>query len=142
VGIMIQHGKKVALEYTVFLEDGTQIDTNIGEDPLVFVLGSHQVFPALENELMGLKVGDSKKISLKPEEAYGKIMPDAFRELELESIPQQFRFVGAVIGIQDPSGGVFPIRVHEIKEEKIILDFNHPLAGKALQFEVKVLGVD
>ena len=139
---MIQHGKKVALEYTVFLEDGTQIDTNIGEDPLVFVLGSHQVFPALENELMGLKVGDSKKISLKPEEAYGKIMPDAFRELELESIPQQFRFVGAVIGIQDPSGGVFPIRVHEIKEEKIILDFNHPLAGKALQFEVKVLGVD
>jgi FKBP-type peptidyl-prolyl cis-trans isomerase 2 len=139
---MIQHGKKVSLEYTVFLEDGTQIDTNIGEDPLVFVLGSHQVFPALENELMGLKVGDSKKISLKPEEAYGKIMPDAFRELELESIPQQFRFVGAVIGIQDPSGGVFPIRVHDIKEEKIILDFNHPLAGKALQFEVKVLGVD
>lgn len=139
---MIQHGKKVSLEYTVFLEDGTQIDTNIGEDPLVFVLGSHQVFPALENELMGLKVGDSKKISLKPEEAYGKIMPDAFRELELESIPQQFRFVGAVIGIQDPSGGVFPIRVHDIKEEKIILDFNHPLAGKALQFEVKVLGID
>ncbi len=142
MGIMIQHGKKVSLEYTVFLEDGTQIDTNIGEDPLVFVLGSHQVFPALENELMGLKVGDSKKISLKPEEAYGKIMPDAFRELELESIPQEFRFVGAVIGIQDPSGGVFPIRVHDIKEEKIILDFNHPLAGKALQFEVKVLGVD
>jgi FKBP-type peptidyl-prolyl cis-trans isomerase 2 len=139
---MIQQGKKVSLEYSVFLEDGTKIDTNIGEDPLVFVLGTNQVFPALENELLGLKVGDSKKIVLKPEEAYGGIIQDAFRELELESIPQQFRFVGAVIGIQDPTGSVYPIRVHEIKEEKAVLDFNHPLAGKALQFEIKVLGVD
>lgn len=139
---MIQEGKKVSLEYTVFLEDGTQIDTNMGEDPLVFVHGAHQVFPVLENELLGLKVGDTKKVLLQPEDAYGQIMEDAFRELELESIPEQFRFIGAIIGIQDPSGGVFPIRVHDIKEEKVILDFNHPLAGKTLQFEVKVLGVD
>ena len=139
---MIQQGKKVALEYSVFLDDGTKIDTNIGEDPLVFVLGTHHVFPALENELLGSKVGDSKNFFLKPEEAYGGIIQDAFRELELESIPQEFRFVGAVMGIQDPSGSIFPIRVHEIKEKKVVLDFNHPLAGKTLQFEVKVLNID
>jgi FKBP-type peptidyl-prolyl cis-trans isomerase 2 len=139
---MIQKGKKVSLEYTVFLEDGTQIDTNIGEEPLMFVLGSHQVFPALEIELLGLKIGDTKKITLHPEEAYGPIVKEAFREVEINAVPPQFRFVGAVLGLQDPSGGVFPIRVHEIKKEKVTLDFNHPLAGKTLQFEVKVVAVD
>ena len=139
---MIQKGKKVSLEYTVFLEDGTQIDTNIGEEPLMFVLGSNQVFPALESELLGLKIGDSKKITLRPEEAYGPVVPEAFREVDLEAVPSEFRFVGAVLGVQDPSGGVFPIRVHEIKKEKATLDFNHPLAGKTLQFQVKVVAVD
>ena len=138
---MIQKGKKVSLEYTVFLEDGTQIDTNIGEDPLTFVLGAQQVFPALESELLGLKIGDTKKIMLKPEDAYGPIVKEAFREVELEAVPAKFRFVGAVLGVQDPSGDVFPIRVHQIEDKRAVLDFNHPLAGKALQFHVKVVNV-
>ena len=57
---MIKNGKQVSLEYTVFLADGTQIDSNVGEDPLVFVLGNNQVFPALEQALLGLKIGDTK----------------------------------------------------------------------------------
>ncbi len=138
---MIKSGKKVSLEYTVFLEDGTQIDSNVGEDPLTFVLGSHQVFPALEQALLGLKVGDSKQILLKPEDAYGPVIPDAFREVDLESVPANFRYVGAILGVQDPAGGVYPIRVHEIKNEKIVLDFNHPLAGRVLNFHVKVVEV-
>ncbi len=138
---MIKSGKKVSLEYTVFLEDGTQIDSNVGEDPLTFVLGSHQVFPALEQALMGLQVGDSKQIILKAEDAYGPIIPDAFREVDLETVPVSFRYVGAVLGVQDPAGGVYPIRVHEIKQEKVVLDFNHPLAGRALNFHVKVVAV-
>lgn len=138
---MIEKGNKISLEYTVFLEDGTQIDTNVGEEPLVFVLGMNQVFPALEGALLGLKIGDTKKIILHPEDAYGPIVKEAFREVDVESVPPQFRFVGAVLGVQDPAGGVFPIRVHEIKEEKVILDFNHPLAGRTLQFDVKVVDV-
>ncbi len=139
---MIRIGKKVSLEYTVFLEDGTQIDSNVGEDPLVFVLGSHQVFPALEQALMGLKIGDSKQVYLKPEEAYGPILPEAFKEVDVETVPAPFRYVGAVLGIQDPAGGVYPIRVHAVQDQKIVLDFNHPLAGRALKFEVKVIEVD
>ena len=139
---MIENGQKISLEYTVFLEDGTQVDTNIGEDPLVFVLGSHQVFPALENALLGLTIGDSKEVLLSADEAYGPVVNDAFREVELEAIPDAFRHEGAVLGIQDPAGGVYPIRVHEIKEEKAVLDFNHPLAGRSLRFDVKVIGAD
>ncbi len=139
---MIKSGKKISLEYTVFLADGTQIDSNVGEDPLVFTLGSHQVFPALENALMGLKVGDTKQIHLQPEEAYGPVVPEAYKEVDIDAVPAPYRYVGAVLGIQDPSGGVYPIRVHEVKDQKIILDFNHPLAGQALRFEVKVIGVN
>ena len=139
---MIKHGQKVRLEYTVFLEDGTQIDTNVGEDPLVFVWGAHQVFPALEQALVELGAGDSKEILLLPEDAYGPVVPDAYREVDLESVPEPYRYEGAVLGVQDPKGGVFPIRVHKIKDKKVVLDFNHPLAGRALRFDVKVIGIE
>ncbi len=138
---MIKSGKKVSIEYTVFLEDGTQIDSNVGEDPLVFVLGTHQVFPALEQALLGLKIGDTKQVTLRAEDAYGPILTDAFKEVDAEAVPAPFRYAGAVLGVQDPSGGVYPIRVHELKGEKIVLDFNHPLAGKALRFSLKVVNV-
>lgn len=139
---MIQSGKKVSMEYTVFLADGTQIDSNVGEEPLIFVHGMHQVFPALEDAIIGLKVGDSKQVVLKAEEAYGPVVPEAYREVDIETVPAPYRYAGAVLGIQDPSGGVYPIRVHEVRAEKIVLDFNHPLAGQALQFHVKIMGVN
>jgi FKBP-type peptidyl-prolyl cis-trans isomerase 2 len=139
---MIDSGKKVTLEYTVFLPDGTQIDTNVGQEPLTFVHGSHQIFPALEQALTGLNVGDTKEVTLNPDQAYGPVVKDAYREVAIDSVPEQFRFPGAVIGIQDPAGGpVYPIRVAEVKEQKVILDFNHPLAGQTLRFEVKVLEI-
>lgn len=138
---MIQKGKKVSLEYTVYLEDGMQIDTNVGDDPLVFVVGKNQLFPALEQEIVQLGVGDRKEIYLNADQAYGPVVPDAFREVEIEAIPTQFRYDGAVLGVQDPAGGVFPVRVHQIKESKAVLDFNHPLAGKNLRFDVTIVEV-
>lgn len=138
---MVEKGKKVSVEYSVFLVDGTKIDSNVGEAPLELVVGSHQVFPALEEALLGLKPGDEKQIHLLPEQAYGPIVQEAFKEVDLEAIPDTFRFEGAVLGIQDPAGGVFPIRVHQIKENRAILDFNHPLAGQELRFEMKVIAV-
>lgn len=139
---MIKNGQKVSLEYTVFLEDGTQIDSNVGEPPLTFVFGSHQVFPALENALVELTQGDQKQVVLRAEDAYGPVVKEAFKEVDATSVPEAFRYEGAVLGVQDPNGGVYPIRVHKIKESKIVLDFNHPLAGRALKFQVRVVGLD
>lgn len=136
---MIQNGQKVSLQYTVFLEDGTKIDSNIGDSPLVFVVGSHDVFPALEDHLLGLKIGDCKKFILNPEQAYGHILREAYRQVDIEHIPSQYRKEGAVLTLQDPQGGMYPIRVHQIRGDIAILDFNHPLAGKKLVFDVKVL---
>ena len=138
---MIQSGKQVSLEYTVFLSDGTQIDSNIGEDPLVFTHGFHQVFPALEDALIGLDTGDTKQVTLQAEEAYGLVVPEAYKEVDVETIPESYRYAGAVLGVQDPAGGVYPIRVHEVRPDRIVLDFNHPLAGQALCFDIKVIEV-
>lgn len=139
---MIEPGKKVAIEYTVSLENGLQIDTNVGEEPLVFVEGEAQVFPALENAVLGLDVGDMKKISLGPDDAYGQVMQEGFREVPLEVVPHEHRYIGAVVGVKDPAGGIYPIRVHRVSDDKATLDFNHPLAGKTLLFNVKIIKVD
>lgn len=138
---MLKNGQRVSLEYTVFLEDGTKVDTNVGEDPLVFVLGNNQVFPALEQALLGLRVGDAKKVVLTADQAYGPVVPDAFREVDLEHVPEPLRKEGSILGLQDPSGGVYPVRVHAIKGSKAVLDFNHPLAGRSLTFAVKVVSI-
>lgn len=139
---MLENGQKISLEYTVSLEDGTKIDSNIGEAPLVFVLGANQIFPALEHSLSDMSIGDVKQITLKAEEAYGPIVKDAYREVALETLPEVYRKEGSVLGIQDPNGGIYPIRVHQIKDEKAVLDFNHPLAGRSLCFDVKIIDAD
>jgi len=138
---MIENGKQVAIEYSVFSDDNTQIDTNIGKDPLVFLFGSHQILPALEEALRGLEVGDSKKVTLNPDSAYGDINPQAYKKVEAKLIPEDLRFEGALLVVSDEQFGEMLIRVDSLDEEQVVLDFNHPLAGKTLKFDVKVLDI-
>ncbi len=138
---MIEKGKQVAIEYSVFLQDKTPVDSNVGRDPLVFSCGSKQILPALEDSLCGLEVGDTEQITLQPEQAYGQVNPSAFKEIDLEAIPENFRFEGALLLISDESCGEKLIRVDQLKGSKAVLDFNHPLAGKVLTFDVRVLDI-
>jgi len=138
---MIENGKQVAIEYSVFSDDNTQIDTNIGKDPLVFLFGSHQILPALEEALRGLEVGDSKKVTLNPDSAYGDINPHAYKKVEAKLIPEDLRFEGALLVVSDEQFGEMLIRVDSLDGEQVVLDFNHPLAGKTLKFDVKVLDI-
>ena len=138
---MIENGKQVAIEYSVFSDDNTQIDTNVGKDPLVFLFGSHQILPALEEALRGLEVGDSKKVTLNPDSAYGDINPQAYKKVEAKLIPEDLRFEGALLIVSDEQFGEMLIRVDSLDGEQVVLDFNHPLAGKTLKFDVKVLDI-
>ena len=138
---MIENGKQVAIEYSVFSDDNTQIDTNIGKDPLVFLFGSHQILPALEEALRGLEVGDSRKVTLNPDSAYGDINPQAYKKVEAKLIPEDLRFEGALLVVSDEQFGEMLIRVESLDGEQVVLDFNHPLAGKTLKFDVKVLDI-
>ncbi len=139
---MIEDGKKVSIEYTLQLDDGTTADTNVGGEPLVYEQGGNQILTALETALAGLDVNDTKSVKLSPEDGYGVHDPAALQQVEHEAIPEDARSVGSMLMAHDGSGGQRPVRVHEVQDDKIILDFNHPLAGQSLNFDVKVLAIE
>lgn len=138
---MIENGKQVAIEYSVFSDNNAQIDSNVGKDPLIFLFGSNQILPALEESLRGLDVGDNKEVTLDPHNAYGTVNPQAFKKVNAKLIPEDLRFEGALLVVSDEQFGEMLIRVDSIDGEEIVLDFNHPLAGKTLKFDVKVLDI-
>lgn len=137
----VSSGTKVSIEYTLRLEDETVIDTNVGSEPLTYVHGSDQIIPGLEKGLEGMRIGESKQVTVKPEEAYGTVKPDAFMEVEKQKIPQNALRVGAHLEGRNASGQPVYAQVVEVKDQTVVLDFNHPLAGRTLFFEVKVLDV-
>lgn len=139
---VIETGSTVSIEYTLTLDDGTTADSNVGGNPLTFTQGTGQILPALEEELLGAKVGDQKEIKLTAEQGYGEVIPDAFQEVPLERLPEEAQTAGTMLMASAPDGQEHPVRVHEVKEETIILDFNHPLAGQVLNFDIKVLAIE
>jgi FKBP-type peptidyl-prolyl cis-trans isomerase 2 len=135
-------GKKVSIEYTVSREDKTKVESNVGKDPLTYTHGGGNILPGLEAGLVGLKEGDEKTITLKPEEAYGQVNPKAVVEVKKELVPENLREVGKQLVGRGPHGKMQRFKVKEVKDNTIVLDFNHPLAGQTLVFLVKVLKVE
>lgn len=133
-------GATVSLEYTL-THDGETIESNVGADPLVYTHGQQQIIPGLEKELAGASVGDSKEIVVEPEEAYGPIHEKAFLEVKKDQIPEEAHRVGAQLQTQDAQGNPLHPRVKEVNEETVVLDFNHPLAGKTLCFDVTITAI-
>jgi FKBP-type peptidyl-prolyl cis-trans isomerase SlyD len=138
---VVKDGTVVSLQYTLSGEDGKTIESNKGKDPLKYTQGSHQIVPGLEKGLAGMKVGDEKRVKVTPEEGYGQVDPKGFQEFPKEKIPSEALKVGSVLMATGPQGQQIPVRVHEIKEKTVVLDLNHPMAGKTLVFDVKVLDV-
>ncbi len=138
----ISEGARVSLEYTLTLEDQTVIDTNVGKDPLVYTHGSREIIPGLEKQLIGLKVGDTKNVEVAPAEGYGEVDPNRVQEVPKENVPEEARSVGKKLQGQGPDGGMMFAEVTEVKENTVIVDLNHPLAGKTLFFAVKVLNIE
>jgi FKBP-type peptidyl-prolyl cis-trans isomerase 2 len=134
----IREGSQVALEYTLSDEAGTVIESNKGKQPMSYIHGKSQIIPGLEKELSGMKVGEEKKIQIKPEDGYGPVNPDAFQEVPKDKLPPEALKVGTMLMAQGPQGQGIPVRVHEIKDTTVIMDFNHPMAGKTLSFDVKI----
>jgi FKBP-type peptidyl-prolyl cis-trans isomerase SlyD len=138
---VVKDGTVVSLQYTLSGEDGKTIESNKGKEPLKYTQGSHQIVPGLEKGLAGMKVGEEKRVTVTPEEGYGPVNPKGFQEFPKEKIPSEGLKVGAVLMARGPQGQQVPVRVHEIKEKTVVLDLNHPMAGKTLVFDVKVLDV-
>jgi FKBP-type peptidyl-prolyl cis-trans isomerase 2 len=140
--IVIEEGRTVSIEYTLKLDDGTVADTNVGGDPLVYTQGNGQILPALEKNLEGMTTEDTRAVHLSAAEGYGEVNDELYREVPPEQIPEEAREIGQILYGEGPNGQPFQVRVHEVREETIVLDFNHPLAGQALNFDIRIVAVE
>ena len=138
----IGNGSTVKLEYTLTDDKGALLDTNKEKEPLVYTHGQGQIIPGLEKALIGLHTGDAKHVVIRPEEAYGPIRPEAVVEVPKERIPEKLQTVGAHLVAQRKDGQPMQAFVKEVKEKTVVLDTNHPLAGKVLTFDVTIVGVE
>jgi FKBP-type peptidyl-prolyl cis-trans isomerase SlyD len=139
---VIKNGSVVSVEYTVSGEDGKVIDSNKGKEPLKYTQGMQQMIPGFEKEVVGMKVGGEKHFKIKPEDGYGPVNPNAVQEVPKEKIPAEGLKVGTTLTARNAQGQMMQVRVREIKEKTVVLDLNHPLAGRTLVFDVKVLKIE
>ncbi len=137
-----QLGQKVRVHYTGTLEDGTQFDSSAGREPLEFTLGEGQVIPGFESALAEMSVGETKTVNIPADQAYGAHQPELVQKVEREQIPAEIELaLGAQLQAQGPDGQVFRLVVIELDEATATLDGNHPLAGKALTFELELVEI-
>ena len=111
-------------------------------EPLTFTQESNEIIPGLEKALDGRKVGETFQVSVPPEEGYGVVSMEAFIEVPKEHLPPEAREIGAQLTAAGPEGEELYGVVIEMAEEIVKLDFNHPLAGEVLHFDVTILGVE
>jgi len=132
----------VKVNYTGKLSDGQIFDTSEGKEPIEFTLGQGRLIPGLEKGLINMKLHEKKTISIVKEEAYGEVNESLIQEVNKKDLPQDMEpEVGMGLVSKSPEGQEINLMVVEVKEESIIIDGNHPLAGKDLIFEIEVLEI-
>jgi FKBP-type peptidyl-prolyl cis-trans isomerase SlpA len=138
----IKEGASVSVNYTGRLEDGTIFDTSIqeGREPLTATLGQGQLIPGFENGLIGMAVGEKRTIEIEPKDAYGEFNEMMVQEVEIDKVPEGVK-VGDMLQGQNQYGPV-QVTVKEVKDSTVVLDMNHPLAGKKLIFDLEVVSMN
>lgn len=138
----IENGLVVTLQYRLYLANDEFIEESDAEDPLVYLHGYENIIPGLEQAIEGLEVGDEKTVVVSAEDAYGEYDEDGVMDVATEDLPPDLEpEEGMVLQITDKDGEISLAEIVEITDEGIVLDFNHPLAGENLKFEVKILDI-
>ncbi len=130
----------VSLEYSLHLGDGEIIDRSDGE-PLVYLHGAGQLIPGLERQLEGLSIGDARTFTVAAADGYGELDPDAIQEVPRTQFGGRELKVGDQFIAMDENQNQFPVRIKATTADTVTVDFNHPLAGKTLHFDIKVRDV-
>jgi FKBP-type peptidyl-prolyl cis-trans isomerase 2 len=138
---MIADGKTVRIHYTGTLNDGTQFDSSTGRDPLEFETGAGRVIPGFDSAVRDMPIGGKKTVTIPAHEAYGEAREEMIGELPKDRFPAEMELaVGMQLQMMSPQGPL-PVIVREIKEESVVLDANHPLAGQDLTFALELVEV-
>jgi FKBP-type peptidyl-prolyl cis-trans isomerase SlyD len=138
--LVIEAGLRVSIEYKLTTDDGTFLDDNDG-DLMVFDHGDSPLLPAVEEGLLGLSRGDSKRITLEAEDGFGLYDESLVSAVPADMVPKFTRVAGTKINWEFPSGRKQSVTVVEVKEDEVVIDFNHPLAGERLHFDIEVVAV-
>ena len=133
-------GTTVRVHYRGTLEDGSEFDTSRGRDPLEFTIGSGQVIPGFESAVADMTVGDNTTITLDAENAYGGYHEEAVQVVPVTAFTDD-PYEGAVVQLLGPNGERLAATITTIEGDDVTLDFNHPLAGKELTFEIELIEV-
>lgn len=135
-------GLYVSVDYTGRLHNGEVFDTSDGRKPLVVHMGAGQMIEGFEQALDQMRLNEEKTFTIAPENAYGERKPNLVRSFSREKIPQGMHpEVGRTVELTAASGRQFQARIIRVDDETVVVDFNHPLAGEALTFHVKVVGI-
>jgi FKBP-type peptidyl-prolyl cis-trans isomerase 2 len=137
---VIQKGTTVSLEYTLLDEQGVVIETNKGGNRAIYVQGHGQLIPGVDRALEGMRVGEKKTLKLKPEDAYGHVNPAARLIVAKAKIPAELATPGTKV-LAHAGRQVVPGRVQEIRQDTVVVDVNHPLAGKTIAVEFEVIDI-
>ncbi len=138
----VKSGDKVAIHYTGTLEDGTVFDSSDGREPLAFTVGSGQIIPGLDTALPGMSVGDKKKVTIAPDQAYGDHNPEGVLQFPRSEMPDDMPLeVGTKLEMRSPDGRGTTVTVTAISDDMVTLDANHDLAGKTLVFDFELIAI-
>ena len=137
----VENGDHIKIFYKGYFDDGVVFDSNQGREALAVEIGEGKLLKTFEEALIGMQVGEEKDIKLTIEQGYGIPREDLLQEIPKDKIPKDAPLkIGVVLTLVSPSGQRLFAKMIEIKEDSVVLDLNHPLAGKNLNFHIKVEG--
>lgn len=137
-----KNGDKVKIHYTGKLKDETVFDSSVEREPLEFTVGDGKIIPGFDKAVVGMNPGESKTVTISPDMAYGPHREELVVDVERERVPNNLDLkVGGFVQIRQRDGGVIQAKVTDVSESKVTLDANHPLAGKDLTFDIKLVEI-
>jgi|TARA_B100002003_G_C13887973_1_gene433172 FKBP-type peptidyl-prolyl cis-trans isomerase 2 len=135
----VKKGDKIKVEYTGSFDGGEVFDTSEGKAPLEFEAGSGMVIKGFDEAVIGMKVGEEKEVKIASKEAYGDPNPELVKKIPRDKLPpEQEPKPGMMLGMATPDGKQIPARITAVDDKEITIDLNHPLAGKNLNFKIKI----
>jgi len=139
----VGEGTRVVVNFSLSLEDGSEIDSNFGADPVEFVIGDGNLLPGFERKLFGMKAGERQIITVLPEDAFGQVNDNNVQIVPRKQFDEGTELeIGLLYSFADASGGELPGLVISFDHEEVEVDFNHPLAGRTIMFDVLVHRVE
>ena len=137
-----QNGDKVKVHYHGKLRSGETFDSSEGREPLEFTVGSGQVIKGFDDGVTGMQLGDKKTVEINVEDAYGEKSEDMIIEFPKEQFPGDMTpEIGQQLMMSNGSGQSFPVTIMEVRDDSVLLDANHPLAGQDLIFDIELVEI-